>query len=345
MEDLRRQQLQDRDRIRALEKQLNAINIRYQQGLDGLRPDVTQSKVCCDTVNDLQNRVTDAERKISSVSESFDVLHTRLEKGLDGTGGSRNQENSGVGGEGVSAGGGIGGGRRDVVTEDKLDNRLKEFERRINNTVQQTNRSCFDLEKDLKDYFHRQLGDLRTVFLDRFDDQAFRIADVEFDIGLVKDRVNDYDQKLSKLENSTSFLSQNLKLCGCVGAGGAGERSPSSGDRGEGGGRWEAGGRATGGERRPGAGTGGAGGGSQWGSRGGEAGGGERWGTGRGDETVGGREGGTTESEANGGESKNTTEKSLQWRVFANEDQIRHFNTRLKDLSVSGDSLLDKVRS
>lgn len=36
--------------------------------------------------------------------------------------------------------------------------------------------------------------------------------------------------------------------------------------------------------------------------------------------------------------------KSLEWRVVANEDQIRHFNTRLRDLSVSGDSLQDQVR-
>ncbi|TTO79337.1 EMILIN-1 [Bagarius yarrelli] len=37
------------------------------------------------------------------------------------------------------------------------------------------------------------------------------------------------------------------------------------------------------------------------------------------------------------------TVKSLEWRVIANEDEIKRFDTRLKDLSVSGDSLLDKV--
>ncbi|XP_047677506.1 EMILIN-1b isoform X2 [Tachysurus fulvidraco] len=37
------------------------------------------------------------------------------------------------------------------------------------------------------------------------------------------------------------------------------------------------------------------------------------------------------------------TVKSLEWRVVANEDEIKRFDTRLKDLSVSGDSLLDKV--
>uniref|UniRef100_A0A8C2ZSN8 Elastin microfibril interfacer 1b n=1 Tax=Cyclopterus lumpus TaxID=8103 RepID=A0A8C2ZSN8_CYCLU len=237
VEDLRRQQQEDRESIRALEKQLNAMDLRYRQGLDGLRREVVRSQGCCATVNDLQNRVTDAERKISSASENFDVLQNRLDKEFR-----------------FGGGGGIGGRGRDVVvTEDRLDNRLRDLERHINNTVQRTEQSCSYLENDLKDYFHRELGDLRTVFLDRFDDQAFRIVDVELDVGLVKDGVSDHGKRLSKLENNTSLISRRLEEC------------------------------------------------------------------------------------------KGTTEKSLEWRVVANEDQIRHFNTQLKDMSVSGDSLLDKV--
>uniref|UniRef100_A0A8C9YGL0 Elastin microfibril interfacer 1b n=1 Tax=Sander lucioperca TaxID=283035 RepID=A0A8C9YGL0_SANLU len=249
VEDLRRQQQQDKERIQALEKQLNAMDVRYRQSLDGLRREVVRSQGCCDTVNDLRKRVTDAERKISSASENFDVLQNRLDKELRGTG---------------------GGGKDVVVTEDRLDNRLKDLERRVNNTLQQTEQSCSHLENDLKDYFHRELGDLRTVFLDRFDDQAFRIADVELDVGQVKERVSDQDKRLSKLENNTSLIKST--------------------------------------------------GGSAGGSTGGSAGGG---------------------LSGTGGES--TTEKSLEWRVIANEDRIRHFNTELKDLSVSGDSLHDKV--
>ncbi|XP_053176785.1 EMILIN-1-like [Scomber japonicus] len=266
VEDLRRQQQEDRERIRALEKQLNAMDGRYRQGLDGLRREVERSQGCCDTINDLQNRVTDAERKISSASENFDVLQTRLDRELSGGG----------------AGGLGGGGRDQVPTEDKLEKQLSDLERRVNNTEQ----TCSHLEKDLKEYFHRELGDLRTVFLERFDDQAFRIADVELDVGLVKDRVSDHDKRLEKLQNITSILSRRVEDCGCGGSGRGG------------------------------------------GGRGGEDGGG------RGD---GGGLSGV------GGERDNTTKKSLEWRVVANEDQIRHFNTQLKDLSVSGDSLYDKV--
>lgn len=293
VEDLRRQQQADRESIRALEKQLNAMDARYRQGLDGLRREVERSQGCCDAVGDLQDRITDAERKISSASEDFDVLQNRLDKELSGGGGGFD--------------GGVGGGRRDVVvTEDRLDGRLKDLERRINSTVQRTEQSCSYLENDLKDYFHRELGDLRAVFLDRFDDQAFRIADVELEVGLVKDRVSEHHKRLSKLENNTSLLSRRLEECSCGGSEGGG-RGGGGGGRGDGGGTTggDGGGRGDGGGT-----TGGGGGGELFGM---------------------------------GGERKNTTEKSLEWRVVANEDQIRHFNTRLKDLSVSGDSLYDKV--
>ncbi|TKS65050.1 EMILIN-1 Elastin microfibril interface-located protein 1 [Collichthys lucidus] len=318
VEDLRRQQQEDRERIRALEKQLNAMDVRYRQGLDGLRREVARSQGCCDTVSDLQNRITDAERKISSASENLDVLQNRLDKVLSGeSGSSNNNENDRFRG-GFS--GGIEGGGRDVVlTENRLDNRLKELERRINNTVQRTEQSCSYLENDLKDYFHRELGDLRTVFLDRFDDQAYRIADVELDVGLVKDRVSDHDKRLSKLENNTSILGQRLEECSCSRAEGGG-KSSTPGDRGKGGGRWE-----------------GGDGGDDNGGAGGHEGGSTGEGT-----TGGGKRGGLS---GMGGQKENTTEKSLEWRVVANEDQIRHFNTQLKDLSVSGDSLHNKIKS
>lgn len=320
VEDLRRQQQEDRESIRSLQKQLNAMDVRYRQGLDGLRREVMHLKGCCDTVDDLQNRITDAERKISSASENFDVLQNRVDKELSGGGGSSNRENGGFRGGGFTGGDEIRGKGRDVVvTEDRLDNQLKDLEQRINNTVQRTEQSCSYLENDLKDYIHRELGDLRTVFLDRFDDQAFRIADVELDVGLVKDRVSDHDNRLSNLENKTSLLSWSLEECSCGGSEGGG------GEGGRGGGDWVGGGGRS--EERPGGGS--TGGGS---TGGGSTGGGS---------TGGGSTGGGLPG--SGGDRESATEKSLEWRVIANEDQIRHFNTRLKDLSVSGDSLLDKV--
>lgn len=240
VEDLLRQQQEDRERIRALEKQLDTMNIRYQQRLDKLQQEGVHLQGCCNAISDLEDRITDAEHKISSASENVDVLQKRLNKELSG-----------------------GGGGDAVGTEDRLDHRLK-----VNNTVttQCTQLSCSYLKTELKDYFHSELGDLRTVFIERFDDQTDRIADVELDLGLMKDRLSNLDKRLVKVENNTSAMTQRLEKCSC----------------------------------------------------------------------------GLSEG---GGEREKATEKSIEWRVVANEDQIRHFNTRLKDLSVSGDSLYDKVRS
>lgn len=43
------------------------------------------------------------------------------------------------------------------------------------------------------------------------------------------------------------------------------------------------------------------------------------------------------------GRKTDDTVKTLEWRVVANQDEIKKFNTRLDDLSVSGDSLIDRV--
>ncbi|XP_068189604.1 EMILIN-1-A-like [Antennarius striatus] len=336
VEDLRRQHQEDREKIHALEKQLNAMEVRFRQGLDGVRREVLRSQGCCDTISDLQTSITDAERKISLVSDDLDVLQNRLDKELSTTYGN-----------GVVQGGGGGfgfteGGTDVGVLEGKLNIRLRDLERHINNTIQRTEQSCSHLEKNLKEYFHRELGDHRTVFLDWFDDQAFRIADVELDVGLVKTRVGDNEKRLSKLENNTSVLTRRLDQCRCpVSEGG----STSTGDWVDSGGRWgTSGGKGpkggTSGETGPTGGAGGEAGGPKPGASG-DA-GGPTTGAGEDEEgpTAGGSRGGLP---GTGGGRQDGTEKSLEWRVVANEDQIRHFSTRLKNLSVSGDSLLNKV--
>ncbi|XP_077569289.1 EMILIN-1-A-like [Stigmatopora nigra] len=328
VEDLQRQQQEDRERIRALEKQIHAMDVFYRQRIDGLSRELTSEKACCDPINDLQNRVTDAERKINSAAENFDVLQNQVKNKLKGESDGSIRDGVFRRGEISAEGGGRGSRGNVVLTEDKLNNRLKDLERRVNGTMEQTEQSCAYLENDLKDYFHQELSDLRTVFLDRFDDQAFRIADAELDVGLVKQRVNVHDKTLSKLENSTSLLNRKLEESGCrcmgeraePGRGGADAFNPRShSDTSVGGG--DAGGArgSTGGSRGSTGGSNGSIGGQGVGS------------------TVGG------ERLPEIGESFNLTRKSLEWRVIDNENQIRHFNTKLKDMSVYGDSLNEKV--
>uniref|UniRef100_A0A3B5Q8X2 EMILIN-1-like n=1 Tax=Xiphophorus maculatus TaxID=8083 RepID=A0A3B5Q8X2_XIPMA len=128
VEDLRRQQQHDQERIRALEKQLNDADVRHRQDAEKLRLELQHSQRCCTTINDLQNRITDAENKISSASENFNVLLDRLRPGSEG---------------GESQGG--GGARGDGLTDVRL-NLLKDLELRINSSVLQV---CSHLEPGL----------------------------------------------------------------------------------------------------------------------------------------------------------------------------------------------------
>lgn len=259
VEDLRRQQQQDRERISALEKQINAMDQRYRQTIDGLRRDLSRSQGCCDTVVDLRGRLNDMDRKISSTSEAYDKLQDRLNRELGGTGG------------GGHFGG--GGGQAEVprVTEDIFNDHLQDLERRLNNTVTRTEETCASVETNVRDSFQQELRNLRNEFNNRIDNQDYRIIEIDLDVGLVKETVFDLDKRLSRLENTTSFIDRRLGECsacsGSVPGTSPGGGSPKPGD----------------------------------------------------------------------------TVKSLEWRVVANEAEIKRFDTRLKDLSVSGDSLEDRV--
>lgn len=250
VEDLRRQQQQDRERILALEKQINAMDQRHRQTLDSLRRDFSRSQGCCDTVTDIRGRLNEMDRKISSTSEAYDKLNNRL-----------NREQGGPG-DGGNFGGGPGQGSK--MQED--------LERWLNNTVQRAEENCAYMETNIRDSFQQELRNLRTEFNNRILNQDDRINDMDIDIGNVKETVFDLDKRLSRLENTTLFIDRRLSECSrCSGSSSGSSPGSSSGS------------------------------------------------------------------------SSGDTVKSLEWRVVANEDEIKRFDTRLKDLSVSGDSLEDKV--
>ncbi|KAG5857373.1 hypothetical protein ANANG_G00018780 [Anguilla anguilla] len=245
VEDLRRQQLEDRERIRALEKLVNSVDQRHRVMLDSLRKDVSRSQSCCSSLVDVGHRLDQVEKKITSASEAYDIIQVRLDKQFPGT-----------------SGGGAGGGT--LVTEDKFDGRLHDLERRLNSTIQKAEQTCGNTGADLKDTFGRDLINIRN----EVNGQHNRITSVEEDGRILKDTISDHGDRLARLENTTNHL--NRKLSTCLESCG---RGPGQG---------------------------------------------------------------VTETE--------NEVKSLQWKVIANQHEIKRFDTRLKDLSVSGDSLMDKVQ-
>ncbi|XP_031151326.1 EMILIN-1a isoform X2 [Sander lucioperca] len=236
VEDLRRQQQEDRERIQALEKLIGSMDQHLSQ----------RSQACCNTVTELEKRLTDMDIRVTSTANKCDTIKGRLDKELAGTGGGKGR-----------------------VTEDRLNGRLRELEKRVNNTVRKTEQRCTNTGNNVKDNVQRDVTQLRNMVLSRLDEHGFKIGKIELDVSVLGDTVTDHSRRLSQLENITTFLDRRLTMT-----------------------------------------------------------------TNMCNETCG----------PNGkGRKTDDTVKTLEWRVVANEEDIQKFNTRLNDLSVSGDSLTDRV--
>lgn len=246
MEDLRRQQQEDRERITALEKVVSSLDHHVRQSLENTRRDTERSQSCCNTVTELEKRMSDVEVRVTTTTNKCDIIKGRLDKELAGTGGGKGK-----------------------VTEDRLNSRLRELEKRVNNTVRKTEQRCTNTGNNLKDSVQRDFTQLRNTVLSQLDDHTYRIGKIEMDVAVLGDTVTDHSRRLSQLENTTIFFDRRLtsttNMCN------------------------------------------------------------ETCGRNRKDQ------------------STDDTVKTLQWRVLGNEEEIQKFNTKLNDLSVSGDSLIDRV--
>lgn len=247
VEDLRRQQQEDRDRIRGLEKLINSMEQQFRQSLEISRSETERSQACCNTVTELEKRLSDVEIRVTTTANKCETIKGRLDKELAGT----------------------GGGGKGRVTEERFNSRFRELEKKVNNTMRKTEQRCTNTGSNLKDSVQRDFTSLSNMVHSRMDEHSFKIGKLELDVAVLGDTVTDHSRRLSQLENITTFLDRRLtsttKLC---------------------------------------------------------------------NETCGPN-----------GKDKETgdTVKTLEWRVVANQEEIKKFNTKLNNLSVSGDSLNDRV--
>ncbi|XP_026174099.1 EMILIN-1-A [Mastacembelus armatus] len=246
VDDLRRQQQEDRERIRALEKLISTMDQHFRQTLEISRTETERSQACCSTVTELEKRLSDVEIQVTSTADKCDTIKGQLDKELAGTGGGKGK-----------------------VTEDWLNSRLRELEKRVNNTMRKAEQRCTNTGSNLKDTVQRDITSLRNMAISRLDDHSFRIGKIELDVAVLGDTVTDHSRRLSQLENITTFLDRRLTST-------ANMCNETCGPYGK-------------------------------------------------------------------GQKTDDTVKTLQWRVVSNEEEIQRFNTKLDDLSVSGDSLSEKV--
>ncbi|XP_070705845.1 EMILIN-1-A [Pempheris klunzingeri] len=187
VEDLRRQQQEDRERIQALEKLMSSMDQHLRQSLDVSRSQTERSQECCNTVTELERRLSNVEVRVTSTANKCDTIKGRLDKELAGTGGGKGR-----------------------VTEDRLNGRLRELEKRVNNTVRKTEQRCTNTGNNLKDNVQRDITQLRNMVISRLDDHSFKIGKIELDVAVLGDTVTDHSRRLSQMENVTTFLDRRL---------------------------------------------------------------------------------------------------------------------------------------
>ncbi|KAK5612985.1 hypothetical protein CRENBAI_003374 [Crenichthys baileyi] len=194
VEDLRRQQVEDRERIRALEKLISSMDQHVRQNLEISRRESERSQGCCNTITELEKRLSDLDVRLTSTSDKCDSIKGRLDKELAGTGGGKGQ-----------------------VTEDRFNSRLRELEKRLNTTLRKTEQRCTNTGSNLKEAIQRDFNQLRNSVFHQLDDHSFKIGKIEMDVADLGDTVTDHSRRLSQLENITTFLDRKLssttKMC------------------------------------------------------------------------------------------------------------------------------------
>ncbi|KAK2856541.1 hypothetical protein Q5P01_005276 [Channa striata] len=151
VEDLRRQQQEDRDRIRALEKLISSMDQHLRQSMEISRSGNEHSQACCSKVTELEKKLSAVEVHVTSTAEKCDAIKGQLDKELAGTG-------------------------KGKVTEDRLNGKLRELEKRVNNTMRKTEQRCTNTGNNLKDSVQRDFTQLRNIVLSQLDDHNFKIG-------------------------------------------------------------------------------------------------------------------------------------------------------------------------
>uniref|UniRef100_A0A3B5LP09 Elastin microfibril interfacer 1a n=1 Tax=Xiphophorus couchianus TaxID=32473 RepID=A0A3B5LP09_9TELE len=186
VEDLRRQQAEDSERIRALEKLINSMDQNLRRDLEIYRRENKQSQTCCNTITELEKRLSSIDARLTSTSDKCDIIKGRLDKELAGTGGAKGR-----------------------VTEDRFNSRLREMEKRFNTTMRKTEQKCTNTGSSLKETLQRDFTQLRNTVFIQLDDHSFKIGKLDLEVADLGDTVRDHSRRLSHLENIKAVTGQN----------------------------------------------------------------------------------------------------------------------------------------
>ncbi|MGH0150054.1 UNVERIFIED_CONTAM: hypothetical protein FKN15_020477 [Acipenser sinensis] len=192
VENLRRQQEEDRDRIRGLEKLINTVDQRNKQVMEIVQKHVSgssnqPSRDCCAQVDQIKHKVSDIERKLDSVSKAYDVLNGRLDNEL------AEIEKECI-----------------LNREEKVSVLLEDLESRLNITERNAEEHCLFVQTGIKGFLHKEINDLRNEFNDRFDENGAKISNIVQNVDSLKDIVVEHGEGLNKVFILTSDMDTHL---------------------------------------------------------------------------------------------------------------------------------------
>nr|XP_033792643.1 EMILIN-1 [Geotrypetes seraphini] len=188
IEGFRKQQDEDRDRMRGIEKLISSVDQRNREAVENIQRHVTGitthiPKDCCSQVDDLRKKVSDVERKVSSVSNSYNDLNGRLENEL---GGKQNIDAPQV--------------------DQAFNSRLENIEGRMNTTQRSLDEYFYHYSEELRKYIYDEINKMRNEFSDRIYGNEEKINILLSEFGNSSGFEDSVGQTLSNLALDISLL-------------------------------------------------------------------------------------------------------------------------------------------
>ncbi|XP_075057103.1 EMILIN-1 isoform X2 [Mixophyes fleayi] len=192
VDGFRNQQIEDRDRMRGLEKLINSVDQRNREAVQNIQSRVVEltsrlPKDCCMEVADLHKKVSEAEKKTDTLSGSVIALTVRLDSKL-------------------------GEGTNNAITEvdNNLNSRLSDIEGRMNTTRRTLEEHYYHYRDEIQNYFQEEINNLKDDLKNRINGNDYKINILLTELGNSSGFRDLMDQKMTGLSHDIQSLKDQV---------------------------------------------------------------------------------------------------------------------------------------
>ncbi|XP_029452159.1 LOW QUALITY PROTEIN: EMILIN-1 [Rhinatrema bivittatum] len=193
IEGFRKQQDEDRDRMRGIEKLISSVDQRNREAVENIQKHVTGLTThmptdCCAQVDDLRKKVGEVERKVISMSSSYIDLNGRLENEL-------------------------GGKHKDDApqVDQAVNSRLENIEGRMNTTQRSLEEHYYHYSEELRNYIQDEINKMKNEIGDRMNGNEEKINILLSEFGNSSGFEDSVGQTLSNLALDFSLLHSTVR--------------------------------------------------------------------------------------------------------------------------------------